>query len=79
MIESLKILDIEFLIRPDHKDGPIISGQSKKLNKSCHVRLSDELLKSEGLEYLLRLCKGIESNMAYHYKHYKHNPLIDSQ
>ena len=68
MTEFLKILDIGFLITPQHNGGLIISGQSKSLNISCHVRLSDELLKSEGLDYLLRVCKGIESNMAYQYK-----------
>lgn len=72
-MKLIEIIDLEFLINPDYEDGPFISGQSKSLNISCHVMLSDELLKEKGLEYIQQLCQGIKENMAYQYQ----NGLIE--
>lgn len=67
-MNDFKIIDLEFLIRPDYEGGPIISGQSKSLNISCHVRLDNEKLEKLGLSYIKNLCKIINENMVFQYK-----------
>jgi len=63
---KLGIIDLEFIFRPDHEGGPLLSGQSKSLNVSCHVRLREDDLRSLGFTYLKTLCKRIKRSMLKH-------------
>ncbi len=61
-------MDLEFIFRPDQEGGPCMSGQSRNLNISCHVRLNDAELKKHGLDYLILLCGKIKNDMESHYE-----------
>ncbi len=64
-MKKTEIIDLEFILRPNHEGHTILSTQSKSLNISCHHKLHHESLKKDGLKYLIDLCDFTEKNLSY--------------
>ena len=67
-IKTKEIENMDFFIKPSQEGGPIIYGVSKSLHAHCSVRLSDKLLKQDGLDYLVWLCNSIGRNIYHQFK-----------